>query len=97
MTVDQRHAHQHIADLDLALKRIVDAAVLNGIGRGAILHLLIDHAFESQSASGVFPTPEHARDNARAVLDEALRKLLEYRTAIMQALGAERRRKPTDE
>ncbi len=66
-TVDQ------IADVDLALKRIVDDAVTNGISRAAILHLLIDHAFESQAPAGVFPTPYHARENARAVLDEALR------------------------
>jgi hypothetical protein len=62
-----------LADFDLALKRMVDDIVRKGIDRGAILHLLIDHAFESQSPAGVFPTPERARDNARAVLNEALR------------------------
>ena len=64
---------QHIADLDLALKRLVDDAVINGMSRGVILHLLIDHAFQSQAETGVFPTPEQARQNARDVLDEALR------------------------
>jgi hypothetical protein len=62
-----------IAALDLALKRTIDDAINNGIGRGAILHLLIDHAFESLANPGEFPTPEQARQNARAVLDEALR------------------------
>ena len=34
--------------------------------------------------------------NIEGALDAALRELLEWRTAIMQALGAERNRKPKD-
>jgi hypothetical protein len=35
-------------------------------------------------------------DRIEGALDEALRELLEWRTVLMQALGAERHRKPDD-
>jgi hypothetical protein len=75
--------HAAIADFDLTLKRLIKNAIASGVNRGAILHLLIDHAFESQLDLDTFPKPEQSRTSARAVLDEALRL-----TAIYDDIGA---------